>query len=140
MKAIILTGAILLMLIVQADAQEADTIQFQTFDYEHEDTTFVMQQYFLAFLMRGDQRSQDEDTRKEIQAAHLAYLGDLYEKGFICMNGPFGDDGDIRGATVYRVATLEDAQKLAEGDPAVKAGVLKVEIHPWWLARGTGVR
>ena len=56
------------------------------------------------------------------------------------MNGPFGDDGDIRGATIYRVATAEEAQRLASGDPAVKAGRFIVEVHPWWLARDTGVR
>lgn len=121
-------------------SQDVDTSQFETFDYVHKDSTFIMQKYFLAFLMRGDKESPDEKTRTETQNAHLAYLGGLFEKGIITMNGPFGDDGEIRGATVYRVSTLEEARRLAEGDPAVQAGVLKVEVHPWWLARGSGVR
>ncbi len=119
---------------------EVDTVNFETFDYEHEDSIFVMQQYFLVFLQRGDTKIEDKEKAQKVQQAHLEYLGGLYEQGYICMNGPFGDDGHIRGATLYRVAKLEDAKRLAEGDPAVQAGSLKVEIHPWWLARGTGVR
>ena len=45
----------------------------------------------------------------------------------------------ISGEQPYRVTSLEQAKRLAEGDPAVQAGRLKVEVHPWWLARGTGV-
>ena len=119
---------------------QVDTVNFETFNYEHDDSTFVMQKYFLVFLQRGDTKIEDEEKAQKVQQAHLEYLGGLYEQGYICMNGPFGDDGVIRGATVYRVANLDDAKKLAEGDPAVQAGSLKVEIHPWWLARGTGVR
>ena len=120
--------------------EKIDTSNFKTFDYEHEDSVYVMQEYYLVFLKRGEKRIENKDEAAEVQAAHLAYLGDLYERGYICMNGPFGDDGNIRGATIYRVSSLEVAEQLANGDPAVKAGTLAVEVHPWWLARGTGVR
>jgi len=53
------------------------------------------------------------------------------------MVGPFEDDGDIRGIVVFSVPKLEDAQQLANDDPAVKAGRLVVEIHPWWAAVGS---
>ncbi len=121
-------------------AQDADTSSFETFDYVHEDSTYVMQKYFLVFLKRGETKIDDKEKAAQIQKAHLEYLGDLFKQGIICMNGPFGDDGEIRGATVYRVSTLEEAQRLASGDPAVKAGSLSVEVHPWWLARGSGVK
>ncbi len=134
------TLVLLLVATVAGHTQEADTSSFETFDYTHEDSVYVMQKYFLVFLKRGDSRSQDKEESTKIQQAHLAYLGGLYEQGIICMNGPFGDDGDIRGATVYRVSSAEEALRLASNDPAVKAGRLTVEVHPWWLARGSGVR
>lgn len=56
------------------------------------------------------------------------------------MNGPIGDDSDIAGISVYNTATMEEAIKLAEADPAVKAGRLIVEAHPWWLAKGSSVK
>lgn len=121
-------------------SQEIDTVNFETFNYEAEGQTYVMQQYFLVFLKKGSAGPIDQEEAKKIQEGHLAYLGDLYKKGIICMNGPFGDDGEIRGATVYRVASAAEALRLAGADPAVKAGRLSIEVHPWWLARGSGVR
>ncbi|MBK8502999.1 MAG: hypothetical protein IPL46_12750 [Saprospiraceae bacterium] len=121
-------------------SQDVDTSNFETFNYESEGKVYVMQQYFLVFLKKGTSKSENKEEASKIQEQHLAYLGDLYKKGIICMNGPFGDDGDIRGATVYRVASAEEALRLASGDPAVEAGRLSIEVHPWWLARDTGVR
>ena len=45
--------------------------------------------------------------------------------------GPFLDGGDLRGLFLFEVATLEEAKALCETDPAVKAGRLVVEVHPW---------
>jgi uncharacterized protein YciI len=121
-------------------SQEIDTAHFELFNYEAEGKTYVMQQYFIVFLKSGTTRSQDKEEAASIQEQHLAYLEDLNKKGYICMNGPFGDDGDIRGATIYRVSSASEAERLASQDPAVKAGRLSIEVHPWWLAQGTGVR
>lgn len=112
----------------------------ETFEYVWEGQSFTMQKYFIVFLKSGPDRSHNEEKAAEIQAAHLAYLGDLYQKGIINLNGPTGGEGDIRGFSVYNVATAEEAVKYAENDPAVKSGRLVVEVHPWWLAKGSGVK
>ena len=67
-------------------------------------------------------------------------LGGLYEEGIINLNGPTDGESDIRGFSVYNVATIEQARKYAENDPMVKAGRLVVEVLPWWLAKGSGVK
>jgi hypothetical protein len=36
---------------------------------------------------------------------------------------------------LYR-APLEEARRLAEQDPAVKAGVLQVEVFTWYVEKG----
>ena len=115
---------------------------FQIFDYVDEKTkdTVLMQQYFIAFLRRGSERSQDKAAADSIQALHLAHLGRMYEAGYADISGPFGDDGDIRGITIYNVPTLQMADSLANMDPAVKAGRLKIEVHPWWAAKGFPLR
>jgi len=115
---------------------------YQTFDYIDDSThdTIIMQQYFIAFLKRGPVRNQNEEESERIQQEHLTHLGKMYELGYADISGPFGDDGDIRGITIYNVPTLKMADSLANSDPAVKAGRLKIEIHPWWAAKGFPLR
>ena len=115
---------------------------FQVFDYIDEDSgdTVLMQQYFIAFLKSGPNRSQTKSEADSLQALHLAHLGQMYEKGYADISGPFGDDGEIRGITIYNTPTLEMADSLANMDPMVKAGRLVIEIHPWWAAKGFGLR
>lgn len=112
----------------------------ETFEMVWEGEPVTMQKYFIIFLKDGPNRNQSEEEAKKIQAEHLAYLGGLFKKGFLNLNGPVGDDSEIAGISVYNTATLEEAIKLAESDPAVKAGRLVVEAHPWWLAKGSGVK
>jgi len=115
---------------------------FKTFDYVDEKTkdTILMQQYFIAFLKRGPIRGQNEEETADLQKAHLAHLEKMYELGYADISGPFGDDGDIRGITIYNVPTQKMADSLTNEDPMVKAGRLEIEIHPWWAAKGFPLR
>ena len=115
---------------------------FQIFDYVNEKTgdTVLMQQYFIAFLKRGKNRSQTKEEADSLQTLHMAHLGRMYEEGYADISGPFGDDGDIRGITIYNVPTQQMADSLANMDPMVKAGRLQIEIHPWWAAKGFPLR
>jgi uncharacterized protein YciI len=115
---------------------------FKTFDYVDEKTkdTILMQQYFIAFLKSGPNRSQSKTEADSLQALHLAHLGRMYEEGYADISGPFGDNGDIRGITIYNVPTQEIADSLASMDPMVRTGRLVIEIHPWWAAKGFKLR
>lgn len=121
---------------------ELTTKGFQVFDYVDEETqdTILMQQYFMAFLKMGPIRGQNEEEAAELQKEHLAHLTKMYELGYADISGPFGDDGDIRGITIYNVPTLKMADSLANSDPMVKAGRLEIEIHPWWAGKGFPLR
>jgi uncharacterized protein YciI/uncharacterized protein (UPF0335 family) len=115
---------------------------FEVFDYVDEKTkdTIIMQQYFIAFLKSGPIRNQNEEEAAKLQEAHLAHLGKMYDLGFADISGPFGDDGEIRGITIYNVPTLKMADSLANSDPMVKAGRLVIEMHPWYAAKGFSLR
>jgi len=95
-----------------------------------------MKTYYLVFLLKGPNRSQDSTEAAKIQEAHLAHLTKMHQEGKLVMAGPLLDDQDLRGICVYDVKTLREAKTLAEADPAVKAGRLKVEVHPWMSQRG----
>lgn len=115
---------------------------YQIFDYVDPDSgdTVIMQQYFMAFLKRGPERSQDSATAAALQKAHMEHLGNMYAKGYADISGPFGDEGELRGVTIYNVPTFEMADSLANMDPMVKAGRLVIEIKPWWAAKGFPLR
>ena len=122
--------------------EELNAKGYQTFDYVDEESgdTIIMQQYFIAFLKRGSNRPQSKEAADSLQALHLVHLSRMYELGFADISGPFGDDGDIRGITIYNTPTLEMADSLANMDPAVEFGSLEIEMHPWWAAKGFPLR
>jgi hypothetical protein len=64
----------------------------------------------------------------------------MYEQGFADISGPFGDDGEIRGITIYNTPTQVMADSLARLDPLVQLGRLQIEVHPWWAAKGFPLR
>ncbi|WP_298245817.1 YciI family protein [uncultured Christiangramia sp.] len=109
---------------------------YQTFSYKEGDTTYLMQQYYMVFLKSGPTRGQDSTEAAELQKKHMAHLERLATEGYTSLTGPMGDDGDLRGIVVFNTATQAEADSLANLDPMVKAGRLKVEIHPWWVAKG----
>ncbi len=57
--------------------------------------------------------------------------------GKLVVAGPFDDQTDprMRGLCIYRTS-LEEARRLAQDDPAVKAGRLEVEVLSWWVEKG----
>lgn len=122
--------------------EELTSKGFELFDYIDEKTqdTIIMQKYFIAFLKKGPNRSQPEEEANKLQAAHMAHLGKMYELGYADISGPFEDESDISGITIYNVPTIEMADSLANADPMVKAGRLVIEIHPWWAGKGFPLR
>jgi uncharacterized protein YciI len=100
------------------------------------DTT-VTEPLVFGFLVRGPKWTRETTpATEEIQRGHLAYMTELNRQGKLVAAGPFVDDSDIRGIVVYRVATVDEARELASGDPAVKAGRLVIEPHPWMTLKG----
>lgn len=91
-----------------------------------------MKVYVMAFLKKGPNRNQDSVEAARLQAAHMANIHRMAEEGSLVLAGPFMDDGDLRGIYVFNVSTVEEARALTATDPAVKAGRLAMELHPWY--------
>ena len=104
------------------------------------DKTYVMKRYYMCFLKKGENRDQDEETTAKLQQAHLDNINRLAAEGKIAIAGPFGDDGELRGVFISDVETIEEAEELVKTDPAVKAGRLSYEIHPWWTEKGVQLK
>ena len=93
---------------------------------------YGMKKYVMAFLKSGPKRSKDQETRNKLQRAHLDNITRMAEEGSLVLAGPFLDDGEIRGIYIFNVETIEEAEALTKTDPAIQAGSLIMELHPWY--------
>ena len=93
---------------------------------------YGMKQYVMAFLKRGPNRDQDSAKAAQLQRAHLDNITRMAEEGTLVLAGPFMDTGKIRGIYIFDVKTVDEARELTATDPAIKAGRLEMELHPWY--------
>lgn len=93
---------------------------------------YGMKKYVMVFLKEGPNRLKDAAAEAALQNAHLKNILRLAAEGKLIVAGPFLDNQDIKGIFIFNVSTVEEAKKLAESDPAVKAGSLVMELHPWY--------
>jgi len=95
--------------------------------------------YYLVLLRRGSAWTPEQTPgTQRLQTEHLAHLRRMAESGKMVAAGP-SDERQApthRGLSLYRTDTLEEARRLAEEDPAVKAVRLKVEIMAWYTEKG----
>jgi uncharacterized protein YciI len=97
----------------------------------------AMTTYYLKLLYRGPTWTAEESLELErLQEAHLANNRRLAEMGKQVISGPCTDGSDLRGVSILKVASLEEAQALAATDPSVQAGRLRFELHPWMVEEG----
>ncbi len=94
--------------------------------------------YYFGLLTRGPKAAEiPKEQLPALQAGHMANIQRLAKEGKLLVAGPFMDDGDWRGIFIFKCASLEEARALAASDPAVQAGRLAIEIHPWLTMKGS---
>jgi uncharacterized protein YciI len=69
---------------------------------------------------------------------HIAYMEKLQAEGRMRFGGPFLDG--MGGQCAITAESTDDAKAVASADPAVAAGLLVPEVHPWLLVMPATVR
>ena len=64
---------------------------------------------------------------RAVMEQHLAYVRQLFDQGKLLLGGA-ATDGAI-GVLIYRVDSAEEAQRIFDDDPAVKAEIGHSELH-----------
>lgn len=96
-----------------------------------------LKQYYFVMLVRGPNANTiDSLSLVKIQEGHMANINKMAKSEKLQIAGPFGDDGNWRGIFIFDVATEEEVKELLKDDPAIQAGRLAYEIHPWWSMPG----
>src|SRR5271170_4983398 len=91
-----------------------------------------MEQYTLVLMKRGEKWNPDAPDFMDAMKQHGAYAQQMITQGNLAIAGPFpfNDQGELRGVGIFRVGA-EQTAKLLKDDPAIKAGLVKPELHPW---------
>jgi uncharacterized protein YciI len=96
--------------------------------------------YFLCLLKKGEKWNETEGSA-ELMPQHLAFLRQQMESRRFVVTGPvLGEGDDLVGVSVIEAASAQEALELANEDPAVKAGRLRMEIRLVYLPSLDGVR
>lgn len=98
------------------------------------DPSTQIKQFWLVLLKKGPVRNQDSLTAAKIQAGHMANINRLYEAGTLKVAGPFAEETLAQGLFIFDCPTKSQLESLLQTDPAIKAGRLIAEIHPWYTA------
>jgi uncharacterized protein len=93
---------------------------------------YGMRRYVMAVLKAGPNQGGDAEEVAEIQRGHMAHIRQMVADGKMVLAGPFLGGGEMRGIFVFAVDSVDQARELTEADPAVQAGRLVMELHPWY--------
>jgi len=137
MKTILLIFA--LMVSTSFFAQEKTAAFDEKLAKELNADDYGMKRYVMAFLKKGPNRTKDSIKAAKLQMGHMSNIKRLAEEGKLAIAGPFLDNGELRGIYIFNVETVEEAQKLTATDPAIQAGSLVMELHPWYGSAALGL-
>jgi uncharacterized protein (DUF427 family)/uncharacterized protein YciI len=95
--------------------------------------------YTLVLLWEGPRRDQAEAEADRLQQEHLRHLFTLRNEGKLLLNGPVLDDSELVGIAIYAGQDRDAVRALAEADPSVKAGRLRVDVRPLFGIPGDAI-
>ena len=94
--------------------------------------------FSIVLLIRPENAAKLEPEAEDaLQDAHLALLARLHDAGQLVAAGPVlgPPDRKLRGVSIMSVDPAQ-ALELKSVDPAVQAGLLRLEVHPWMVPAG----
>src|SRR5437763_10951816 len=116
------------------------TLSFGLWAQEQKAPQYEMTTYIMGLLKRGPNSTPDVTPESQrLQDGHMANIRKMAQTGKLVVAGPFSDNGDLRGVFIFQNTSMEEAKAMVDQDPAVKAGRLVVELHPWFAAAGLRV-
>ncbi|HQQ94489.1 MAG TPA: YciI family protein [Bacteroidia bacterium] len=92
-----------------------------------------MKMYCLVILKTGPVKMPKGPGLDSLFNGHFANMKSLADQKLLVLAGPFEKNQDqFRGLFILNVSSKEEALKLCESDPTVRAGILSPEIYPWY--------
>ena len=126
-----ITLAILLSCLV-VNAQEHKTEPKQE-PKQPETPQSKLMQFQMALMKRGPNWSPDPSrARPQLRQRHFAHLWSMLEANKLMIAGAIHDDSELVEVHIFRTKSADEAKAWINQDPAVVAGYIVPELHPWW--------
>ena len=94
---------------------------------------YGMKSFIFVILKTGSNASEDKAAKNKAFAGHMSNMDIMLKNNKLVVAGPMGkNDKSYRGIFILNVATKEEAKKLLETDPAIKAKYLEPEFYVWY--------
>ncbi len=93
----------------------------------------------FVYILKLNEKYFDEknwtDADMKIVGEHFARLQQMLSGGSLILAGRTDvENSKTLGLVIYEEESFEKAKEVAEADPAVKAGIMKVEVYPYNVA------
>ena len=96
---------------------------------------YGMKMYTLVILKTGENKSLDKKTRDSLFRGHFQNVRRLADEGKLIIAGPMeNNDKHYEGIFVLNVKTIDEAKKLLDTDPTIKAKLLDPELYQWYAS------
>jgi len=132
MKSILVIGAVLIASIsgtAQTKNPHYDSVLVKKLGADD----YGMKKYVFVILKTGNNKTTDKKFIDSCFAGHMTNMGRLTDAKKLVVAGPFGkNEKSFRGLFILNVTSPEEAQKLLDTDPAIKANLLAAELYPWY--------
>jgi uncharacterized protein len=113
----------------QTTRKEYDSTLAKTFGGDE----YGMKMYVFVALKTGSYKPKDSIESNSLFMGHMGNIVKLAKEGKLIVSGPFGSNQiNYRGLFILDVATVEEAKKMVQTDPAIKIGLFDVELIPWY--------
>ena len=94
---------------------------------------YGMKMYVLVILKTGSVKIEEKQKVDSLFGGHMKNMGDLVQQGKLIVAGPMAkNDKQYEGIFILNVKTIEEANKLLDTDPAIKAKLLEPELYRWY--------
>lgn len=95
---------------------------------------YGMKNYVLVILKTGTTQSDDREFINTCFRGHLDNINRLVAEKKMVVAGPFDkNENNFRGIFILdNIASLEEAKTLMQTDPAIKAGLLDIDLYTWY--------
>jgi uncharacterized protein YciI len=90
--------------------------------------------HFLRIIRPVNDWTNREMTphEQQLMSEHFIYLEQKFNEGKVLIAGPCEDKS--MGISIWEADSREEAEEMIYGDPAVKAGIISVEIKNYKLS------